>query len=92
VRGAQQGGEGGYIETPSPVAELTFGIESKRYAGWFHYPWLVAMRDNRIMFRDKPHSVHGNRRYHLPKRMARSLTPEERVAWMLWEGSFSSTS
>jgi Methyltransferase domain len=79
----------GYIETPSITAELTFGIESKRYAGWYHHRWLVAMEDDEIAFRHKPHLVHGNWRYHLPKRMARSLTKEERVTWMLWEDSFS---
>ena len=79
----------GYIETPSLLAELTFGIESKRYAGWYHHRWLVAMQDDRITFRHKPHFVHGNWRYHLPKRMARSLTRGERVTCMLWEDSFS---
>lgn len=79
----------GYIETPSLIAELTFGIESKRYAGCYHHRWLVAMQADRIMFRHKPHLVHGNWRYHLPKRMARSLTREERVTCMLWEDSFS---
>lgn len=80
----------GYIETPSLIAELTFGIESKRYAGWYHHRWLVTMQNDRITFRHKPHLIHGNWRYHLPKRMARSLTPAERVTWMLWEGSFGS--
>jgi SAM-dependent methyltransferase len=79
----------GYIETPSMAAELTFGIESKRYAGWYHHRWLVEMQGGRIKFRHKPHLVHGDWRYHLPKRMARLMTDEERVTWMLWEGSFS---
>ena len=79
----------GYIETPSINAELTFGIESKRYAGWYHHRWLVEMAGQRITFRHKPHLVHADWRYHFPKRLARSMTTAQRVTWMLWEDSFS---
>lgn len=47
------------------------------------------MRDDRFVFRHKPHLVHGDWRYHLPKRVARSLTGRDRVTYMLWEDSFS---
>jgi Methyltransferase domain len=86
VRELSRVGKAGYVETPSALAELTFGIESRRYAGWYHHRWLVQMQPNRIEFRHKPAFVHGDRRFHLPKRMSRTLTPAERVSWLIWEG------
>ena len=79
----------GYIETPSIVAELTFRINRSGTQVRYHHRWLVAMQENDDAFRHKPHLVHGNWRYHLPKRVALSVTKEERVAWMLWQDSFS---
>ena len=79
----------GYVETPSVAAELTYGVESRKYAGWYHHRWLVEMRNGGIAFRHKPHLAHGEWRHHLPKRMSRSMTSEERATCMLWEGSFS---
>jgi hypothetical protein len=65
------------ILDPSRVAELTFGIESKQYAGLSNNRWLVAMQGDWITLGHKPYPVHGDWRYHLPKRIAHSLTTEE---------------
>ena len=81
-------GKAGYIETPSSQVELTFGIESKQYAGYYHHRWLVEMGAARITFMHKPHFVHGSWRYHLPKRASRSLTSAQRVTWMFWNDNF----
>jgi hypothetical protein len=45
-------GKRGYIETPSFDAELTFGFDSRSYAGL----WLCSYGPNRIDFLYKPHT------------------------------------
>jgi SAM-dependent methyltransferase len=79
----------GYLETPSITAELSFGIESLNYAGYQHHRWLVEMRSGGVTFRNKPHYIHSSWRYHLPKRTARALTPEQRASFLFWEGQFA---
>ena len=80
----------GYLETPSMLAELAFGTESRAYAGYYHHRWLVEMDPSRarVVFLMKPHFIHGSWQYHIPKRMCRRLTPQQRVTWLFWEGGF----
>jgi SAM-dependent methyltransferase len=84
-------GRRGYLETPSMLAELAFGVESRVYAGYYHHRWLVEMNSTaaQVVFLMKPHFIHGSWQYHIPKRMCRRLTPQERVTWLFWEGAFS---
>lgn len=83
-------GKRGYLETPSMLAELAFGVESRVYAGYYHHRWLVEMSSTaaKVVFLMKPHFIHGSWQYHIPKRMCRRLTAPERVTWLFWEGGF----
>lgn len=82
-------GKRGYIETPSRAMESIMGYEGKNYAGCYHHRWLVQIKDNEVVFRFKTHLIHEKWKYHLPRSYIRNLTDEERVAFLLWEGSFS---
>jgi len=48
----------GYIEVPSRVVEQSRGVEHPCYAGYYHHRWLVSVRDKKLQFRHKPHSLH----------------------------------
>lgn len=80
----------GYLETPSVLAELGIGIESRVYAGYYHHRWLVEMQSApaEVVFLMKPHFIHGSWQYHIPKRVCRRLAPEQRVTCLFWEGEF----
>lgn len=78
----------GYIEVPSRTVESIRGFESPGYAGYYHHRWLVEIEGNRVVFRFKPHLMHGSRRYHLPRSFRRRLAPVDHVQWLFWEGSF----
>jgi hypothetical protein len=44
-------GNAGYIETPSPIAELTKGVDggSPPYRGYIHHRWLFVSKAGRLM-------------------------------------------
>ncbi len=49
-------GKAGYIETPSPLTELTWGRENNApWVGYCHHRWLVSVEYNELVFRLKPH-------------------------------------
>jgi SAM-dependent methyltransferase len=76
-------GRAGYVETPSVQ-----GIESRSYAGHSHHRWLVSADGQALVFRMKPHFIHGSWNYHLPAATGRTLSPARRVTWLFWEGTF----
>ena len=78
----------GYIETPSRLAETCRGWESPSIAGLSHHRWLVEYGQGQIEFTPKYHMIHGDSRHNLPPSLYYGITPEERVSWMFWEGSF----
>lgn len=77
----------GYVEVPSRLIESVRGLEGRNYAGHYHHRWLVEVENDELRFRFKPHAIHEDRRYHLPKRILRGLRPEDRVQWVFWDGS-----
>jgi len=77
----------GYIEVPSRVEELTFGIHGP-WVGWAHHHWLIQVLPGRIEFVFKTHAIHGVEQFHLPGGFCDALSPEERVQAFWWEGSF----
>lgn len=61
-------GKAGYIETPSPQAELCRGVESRYWIGHGHHRWLVSWESEILTFEMKPHFVHHPWRFHLSSR------------------------
>lgn len=81
-------GRRGYIEVPSRAVESMRGLEGRNYVGHYHHRWLIEISRGAVSFRFKPHCIHEDRRYHLPARALRSLTPEDRVQFLFWDGAF----
>jgi hypothetical protein len=77
----------GYIEVPSRLQEQAWGVNGE-FAGWSHHHWLIDIDDDAIEFVFKPHSIHGHRPYHFPAPLGETLTEEERVETLFWEGTF----
>jgi hypothetical protein len=78
----------GYVEVPSRLEEQSWGVVGP-WAGWSHHRWLVDVSGGSIQFVFKPHALHGNEAAHFPPGFCDSLTPDERVQQLWWEGSFA---
>lgn len=78
----------GYIEVPSKFAELSFGVESVRYAGYSHHRWIAEILNNKISFFHKPHLIHSLWKYHFPVSYGRHIKQVDRVQCLFWEDSF----
>src|SRR3954452_10192971 len=49
----------GYVEVPTPVAELIYNVEARvLWLGHEHHRWLVFAEDGELVFLHKPHSLH----------------------------------
>lgn len=81
-------GKAGYIEVPSMKVELTKGVMDKSYAGYYHHRWLVEIKNNKIIFRFKPHFIHNNKRFHFPKRFLNRLAEKDKVNFLFWNKKF----
>ena len=81
-------GRRGYIEVPSRAFESCSGVERPGQAGLSHHRWLIEIDGIRIRFLQKYHLIHAERRFALPSRYRRHLTPESAVQWLWWEGAF----
>ncbi len=77
----------GYVEVPSRLEEQSWGVHGE-WVGWSHHRWLVDVEEDGIVFAHKSHAVHRDGD-HLPAGFAATLTPERRVQWLWWEGSFA---
>ena len=71
-------GKAGYIETPSPLLELTWAADDGHWAGYVHHRWLVAVENETLVFRFKPHLVHSSGRFYLPAQFAKKLKAQDR--------------
>jgi SAM-dependent methyltransferase len=80
-------GKAGYIEVPSRLEEQSYGFQGP-WVGWGHHRWLIDVVDDRIDFVFKHHVVHGRSSDHFPAGFQETLTPEQRVEALWWEGSF----
>ena len=81
-------GKAGYIEVPSRLEEQSYGIQGP-WVGWGHHHWLVEVSPSRIEFVFKHHIVHGRPTAHFPSGFAASLSEEERVSQLWWQGAFA---
>ena len=78
----------GYIETPSPLLELTRGIneEGTSWTGYFHHRWLVQTQDKELRFTYKPHFLMSSRRFHFPSSfIERWITEKRAYTCLYWE-------
>ncbi len=80
-------GKAGYIEVPSRLEEQSYGIQGP-WVGWGHHHWLVDVTPGHIDFVFKHHIVHGRPSAHFPAWFGASLSSEERVSQLWWEGTF----
>lgn len=76
----------GYVEVPSPVEELTWGLQGA-WVGWSHHHWICEPEADGIRFTHKSHSVHAPGR-HLEAGSCDQLPPEDRVLQLWWTDSF----
>src|SRR2546421_3716573 len=76
----------GYIEVPALREELTYGVQGP-WVGWSHHRWLVMVEPGSIEFLFKHHVI-NRAGSHLPAGAVDSLSAEERVQTLWWEGNF----
>jgi hypothetical protein len=77
----------GYIEVPSRLEEQSRGFQGP-WVGWGHHHWLIDLAGDEITFVFKHHVMHGRASDHFPLGFRDSLTEEERVQCLWWDGAF----
>jgi hypothetical protein len=77
----------GYIEVPSRLEEHTYGFQGP-WVGWGHHRWLVDVTDGAIRFVMKHHVIHGPETNYFPSSFYKTLSEEQKVQKLWWEGSF----
>jgi hypothetical protein len=77
----------GYIEVPSRLEEQSYGVHGP-WVGWTHHRWLVDVGPRGIEFVAKPGMLQGRDEFHFGAEFAKSLSTEERVQALFWEGGF----
>ena len=75
----------GYVETPSRLAEQTYGIQGQ-WVGWGHHHWLVDVTGAGLEFVFKTHVLHGRPEMQVPLRAYEALPEDRRVHALFWEG------
>ena len=78
----------GYVEVPSRLEEQSYGFQGP-WTGWGHHHWLVDVDEDGLEFVFKHAPVHGRDEDRFPAGFRATLTEEERVQTLWWEGSFS---
>src|SRR6266849_1011701 len=78
----------GYIEVPSPVMELTMGVEGgERWVGYAHHRWLIDLAGDQVTALFKPHFLTASTRFHLAASHAEQLRKScKHVASLFWQG------
>jgi len=69
--------------------ESVYELDGRGYAGYCHHRWFVEVIGNHVIFRPKTDLLHGSRRFHLPRKVAASLSSEEQVTWLFWDDNFT---
>lgn len=79
----------GYVEVPSRLEEQTWGFQGP-WAGWSHHHWLIEVDEAAaaIDFVFKHHNVHAPA-HRFPTAFRDTLSAQERVSALWWEGGFS---
>jgi Methyltransferase domain len=76
----------GYIEVPSRLEEQTYGFQGP-WTGWSHHRWLIDIGQNEITFVHKSAVVERDDS-HFPPEHRETLSAEDRVSSLFWDGSF----
>ncbi len=82
-------GKAGYIEVPSRLFESCLNVERPGQAGLSHHRWLIEIAGQHIKFFPKYHMIHSDRRFSLPARYQKNLTPENSNVWLWWNDRFT---
>jgi SAM-dependent methyltransferase len=77
----------GYIEVPSRLEEQSYGFQGP-WAGWGHHRWLIDLDGDELIFVFKHHVLHNRDSDRFPYEFHESLTAEQRVHQLWWQGSF----
>ncbi len=77
----------GYIEVPSRLEEQSFGVHGP-WVGWSHHRWLIDIDGDTITFVHKPHVLHARASDHFPAGFHATLSDQQRVLQLWWEGTF----
>jgi hypothetical protein len=80
----------GYVEVPSRLEEQTWGVHGP-WVGWSHHRWLIDVTPGRLEFVFKPHLLHARQDSRFPAGFLATLSAEERVSTLWWEGRFEAT-
>jgi hypothetical protein len=77
----------GYIEVPSRLEEQSWGVDGD-FVGHHHHHWLIEEAGGGLEFTFKSHDIHGSPGMYFPTEFWKSLSDDERVVRLWWEGSF----
>lgn len=77
----------GYVEVPSRLEEQSYGFQGP-WAGWGHHRWLIDKQGDRLDFVFKHHVLHNRESDRFPPGFRDTLTEDERVVALWWEGAF----
>ena len=78
----------GYVEVPTRLEEQSWGVHGP-WAGWSHHRWLCDVVDGRLEVVFKTSLVHGRESDHFPAGFHATLSDEERVHAIWWEGEIA---
>ena len=87
-RELQRIGKAGYVEVPSRLEELSWGVDGD-FVGWAHHRWVIDVDDTGIEFVMKPHDLHSRPDCYFPAGFWPTLSEEERVQSLWWTDSFA---
>jgi hypothetical protein len=78
----------GYLEVPSRLEEQSYRVLGD-FVGWPHHRWIVDVGEDSVDFVFKPHMLPIEDGYFFPAGFVDSLSAEERVQRLFWEGDFA---
>lgn len=84
-------GRAGYVEFPSRLEEICWGVDGA-WAGWNHHRWLCEADPHAacVTFTFK-YAILNLPEFHLPSGTWDALPPERRIDHLWWEGSFAAS-
>jgi hypothetical protein len=76
----------GYVEVPSRLEEQSLGVHGP-WPGWSHHRWLIDRDGDGLVFVHKSPVIAHRKSDHFRPGFADTLTPEQRVTTLWWEGA-----
>ena len=81
----------GYIEVPSRLVETCRGVNRDCPVGYYHHRWMVEVEGKAVRFTQKTGIIFNHWSYSFPRKYLWSLSPDQRVTYLFWEGTFEAT-